>query len=130
MQLHISVNEGKPIYRQIVEQIKYMIASGRLSRGDELPGVRVLAQQLLINPNTVQRAYRELENEGLLFKRQGAGTYVSESGSPLARREQRRILAQRADALVTEAVQMNFSLEETGKIVEERYGKLKKDGES
>ena len=130
MQVHISVDEGKPIYRQIVEQVKYMIASGLLKPGDELPGVRVLAQELLINPNTVQRAYRELETEGLLNRRQGAATCVSESGSPLARREQRRILKQRAEALATEAVQMNFSLEETLGLVETQYEKLRKGGKA
>ncbi len=127
MQIHVSVHEGKPIYRQIVEQVKYILAAGRLKPGDELPGVRVLAQQLLINPNTVQRAYRELENEGLIYKRQGAGTFVSDGGSPLARREQRRILIQRADALVTEAVQMNFSLSDVVRIVEERFERLQQE---
>ena len=127
MQIRVSVHEGKPIYRQIVEQVKYILAAGRLKPGDELPGVRVLAQQLLINPNTVQRAYRELENEGLIYKRQGAGTFVSDGGSPLARREQRRILAQRADALVTEAVQMNFSLSDVLRIVEERFERLQQE---
>ncbi len=127
MQIRVSVHEGKPIYRQIVEQVKYILAAGRLKPGDELPGVRVLAQQLLINPNTVQRAYRELENEGLIYKRQGAGTFVSDGGSPLARREQRRILIQRADALVTEAVQMNFSLSDVVRIVEERFERLQQE---
>ena len=61
MRLHISLNDGVPIYIQIVNQIKYLMASGRLGPGDEVPAIRVLAEQLLINPNTVARAYRKLQ---------------------------------------------------------------------
>ena len=64
MQIHISANDGVPIYLQIVNQVKYLIASGRLKSEDELPPIRVLADRLIINPNTVARAYRELEVAG------------------------------------------------------------------
>ena len=64
MQIHLSPNDGVPTYRQIVNQVKLLVASGRLAPGDELPAIRVLAEQLLINPNTVARAYRELEIAG------------------------------------------------------------------
>src|SRR5437763_9849381 len=106
MQLHISANDGVPIYLQIVQQVKYLVASGRLTTGEELPPIRVLAQQLLINPNTVARAYREMELAGVVVKRRTAGTYVSAAGSPLALRERRRILAERLDALLAEARQL------------------------
>src|ERR1044071_6530692 len=99
MQIHISSN-GVPIYMQIVNQIKYLVAAGRLSAGEEVPPIRVLAGQLLVNPNTVARAYLELEREGVVSKRHGSGTYVSDSGSPLARRERMRILTERTDALL------------------------------
>ena len=66
MQIHISPNDGLPIYLQIVNQVKYLVASGRLSSGDELPPIRVLADRLIINPNTVARAYRELETAGVV----------------------------------------------------------------
>jgi GntR family transcriptional regulator len=87
MQIHISTTDGVPIYQQIVNQVKYLIGSGRLAAGDELPPIRVLAEQLVVNPNTVARAYRELEGAGVVEKRRTAGTYVSDQGSPLARRE-------------------------------------------
>ena len=61
MQIHISPHDGVPIYRQIVNQVKYLVAAGRLKRGDEMPPIRRLAEDLLINPNTVARAYRDLE---------------------------------------------------------------------
>lgn len=124
MQIHIDPRDARPIYLQIVDQIKYMAAARRLQPGDELPPVRVLAQRLLINPNTVARAYRELEQAGLVSKRQGAGTYVSDTGSPLARRERLRILAGRADALAVDARHMGFSMDDVLALVRERYERL------
>jgi GntR family transcriptional regulator len=112
VQIHISPNDGVPIYLQIVNQVKYQVASGRLAPGVEMPAIRVLAEQLLVNPNTVARAYRELELAGVVTKRRTAGTYVSDSGSPLARRERLRILTERVDALLAEARQMSISTEE------------------
>ena len=103
MQIHISPNDGVAIYLQIVNQIKYLVASGRLNAGEELPAIRVLAEQLLVNPNTVARAYRELEMAGIVEKRRTAGTYVSDQGSPLARRERLKILNDRIDQLVADA---------------------------
>jgi GntR family transcriptional regulator len=122
VQIHISPGDGLPIYLQIVNQVKYLIASGRLAPGEELPPIRVLAEQLLINPNTVARAYRELEVAGLVTKRRTAGTYVSDAGSPLARRERRKILAERADALLAEAAQLDVSLDELLELIHERAG--------
>ena len=87
MQIHISATDGVPIYLQIVNQVKYLVAAGRLEAGEELPPIRMLAERLGINPNTVARAYRELEADGVVEKRRTAGTYVSSAGSPLARRE-------------------------------------------
>ena len=124
MHIHIFIHDGVPIYRQIVNQVKYLVASGQLSPGEELPPIRVLAKQLLITPNTVVKAYDALEHEGVVYKRQGAGTYVSEFMSPLARREQRRILTQRADALLSEAQQMNFSFPDLLALLRERYEKM------
>jgi GntR family transcriptional regulator len=111
MQLQISPRDGIPIYLQIVNQVKYLVAAERLAPGEALPSVRKLAQQLVINPNTVARAYRELESAGVLTTRRGAGVYVSDGGSPLARREQLKILTERMDVLLAEARQMDVDLE-------------------
>jgi len=124
MQIHISANDGLPIYVQIVNQVKYLVASGRLAPGQELPAIRVLAEQLIVNPNTVARAYRELETAGVVEKRRTAGTFVSDQGSPLARRERIKILSQRIDALLAEARQMDISFEDIVKLIEQRQSVL------
>ena len=125
MQLHVNPREGVPIYRQIVNQVKYLVAAGRLAPGEELPPIRSLAEQLVINPNTVARAYMELEHAGVVSKRHGSGTYVSENGSPLKKSARRQILNERADALAAEAAHLGVELEELLEIVSERHEALK-----
>jgi GntR family transcriptional regulator len=120
VQIHISPHDGIPIYLQIVNQVKYLVASGRLEPGEELPPIRTLAEQLLVNPNTVARAYRELELAGLVTKRRTAGTYVSDTTSPLARRERLKIIIQRVDALLAEARQMNIDTSALIELLQER----------
>jgi len=124
VQIHISPSDGVPIYQQIVNQIKYLVAAGRLSAGEELSPIRVLAEQLLVNPNTVARAYRELEAAGIVEKRRTAGTYVSDQGSPLARRERVKILTGRIDALLAEARHMDVALDEVIKLVQQRHATM------
>jgi GntR family transcriptional regulator len=127
MQLHITTSDGVPIYRQIVNQVKHLLAAGRLAPGKELPAIRVLAGELLINPNTVARAYLELEKAGLVAKRHGSGTYVSDEGSPLARRERMKILTQRADTLLAEAEHLGIPLDEVLKLLRQRHENLSPD---
>src|SRR5580765_3420997 len=120
MQLHIATGDGVPIYLQIANQVKHLVASQRLGPGDEIPPIRVLAQQLLVNPNTVARAYLELERDGVVVKRHGSGTYISDKGSPLARKERLRILTDRVDALLAEARHLEVAPEDLMKLVKER----------
>jgi GntR family transcriptional regulator len=120
MQIHISEGDGVPIYLQIVNQVKYLVASGRLSAGEELPPIRVLAEKLLVNPNTIVRAYRELELAGVVVKRRTSGTFVSDAGSRLARRDRLKIIVQRIDALLAEARHMDIGLDEVMDLVRER----------
>lgn len=70
---------GVPIYLQLMEQVKHAIETGALRSGEQLPGIRPLAEELVINPNTVARAYRELEHEGAIELRHGAGAFVSDN---------------------------------------------------
>ena len=120
MDITINMADGVPIYRQIVNQVKYLIASGLLQPDEELPPIRALALQLKVTPNTIVKAYGELEISGVIHKRRGAGTYVSEARQQMARRERQRIIEQRIDALLAEAHQLNFTAEEILQMVRER----------
>ena len=124
MQLRISDRDGVPIYAQLVKQIKLLVSSGRLQPGEQLPPVRKLAEQLLVNPNTVARAYRELESEGIVSSRQGSGVFVTDGASPLARREQNRLLLERIDMLLAEARQMKVDVDAVVKLVRQRWENL------
>jgi GntR family transcriptional regulator len=125
VQIRVSTKDGIPIYLQIINQIKYMVASGRLAPGEKLPPVRKLAEQLLINPNTVARAYRELEAANILNTRQGSGVFVAEGVSPLARREQNKILKERIDLLLAEAKQMNVTTEAVVEMIKQQSQHMK-----
>jgi len=137
--LHISINQvdGIAIYQQIVNQIRYLIGSGVLASGDELPPIRTLAQDLLVNPNTVARAYRELQVEGYLIKKGTRGTYVSDSASPMARGVKLKILNERIGTLLSEAEHMNVGVDEIKTLIDEQAkvmnldsGKTTKRGKS
>jgi len=128
MQIHVSDSDGTPFYQQVVTQIKFLVASGRLEEGEQLPPVRKLAEQLLINPNTVARAYRELEAEGVVASKRGAGVFVSDAGSPLSRKEKTRILGERIDALLTESQQLGFDLEAVVKLIRQRSTQFESKG--
>ncbi len=120
MDITISVTDGVPIYRQIVNQVKYLVASGLLRPGEELPPIRTLALQLKVTPNTIVKAYDELEISGVVHKRRGAGTFVSEGRQKLPVGERRRIIERRIDALLAEAHQLNFAAEDILRMVRER----------
>jgi GntR family transcriptional regulator len=124
MRIRISTSSGVPVYLQIVNQVKYQIAAGGLSTGEQLPSVRKLAETLLINPNTVARAYRELEAAGMIATRRGSGVYISAEGSPLARGHKIRILNEHIDTLLTEAFQLGLTLEEVARRLQERAALL------
>jgi GntR family transcriptional regulator len=117
--IHIS-KDGEPIYLQIVNQVKYLVASGRLAPGEELPPIRVLAERLTVNPNTVARAYQLLQRDGVVTNRRTAGTYVAGAAAPRARRQSLRILTERADTLLAEARQMDVGLEEIIDLLRQR----------
>lgn len=96
-----NASSGVPIYIQLMEQVKHGIETGALRPGEQLPGIRPLAEELVINPNTVAKAYRELEHEGVIELRQGAGAFVS--GSAGARKLTDNIRA--GQTVVAEAIE-------------------------
>jgi GntR family transcriptional regulator len=125
VQIHISANDPTPIYLQIVQQVKSQVAAGRLEPGEELPPIRTLAERLVVNPNTVARAYRELEVAGIVSTRRTAGTYISDHLPPrLNKSERLRLLNDRVDGLLFEARQMYITLNEVIELLQERDAHL------
>ncbi|HKX29404.1 MAG TPA: GntR family transcriptional regulator [Blastocatellia bacterium] len=124
MDIIINLADGVPIYRQIVNQVKYLVASGLLQPGEELPPIRTLALQLKVTPNTIVKAYDELESSGVVHKRQGSGTFVSEERPRMAQRERQRIIDQRIDALLAEAHQLNFTVDDILRMLLERRASM------
>ena len=129
MHIRVSPTDGVPIYLQIVNQVKYLVASGRLAPGEELPPIRALAERLLINPNTVARAYRELEVAGVVAKRRTAGHL--RRPTPVRRwpaASALRILTERIDALLAEARQLGFPPDELLDLIRRRDQALTRPG--
>jgi len=112
MTFSIDPKSGVPFYRQIIEQTKFGIARGDLQPGDKLPTVRQLAVDLSVNPNTVVRAYREMEIEGVIETQQGSGTYVGRKNVKVDQLEHKRMLDQILTELLARAQSYGFTLEE------------------
>lgn len=125
MHIHLDPGDGVPIYLQIVKQVKYLVAAGRLLPGEELPPIRALAERLVINPNTVARAYRELERAGVVTKRSTTGTFIAPWGNGPGRQECLTVLAGRIDVLLAEANQMGVELDELCEMVRQRHQHLR-----
>src|SRR5213080_2087135 len=111
-QFRLDTHSGVPVYRQLIDQVRAGVASGTLTAGDQLPTVRQLAVDLEINPNTVLRAYRELELGGLLETHQGTGTFVAKKKMARNDAERERQLTQMAGEIAARAGAVGFTLEE------------------
>lgn len=112
VEFKLDLKSGVPFHRQIVDQIRYGIASDRLMPGEQLPTVRELAVHLQINPNTVRKAYSELEILGILDTQQGTGTFVSHQQVEIDQAEKQRMLRQICDELVARGNQYGFTVKE------------------
>ncbi len=112
VEFKLDLKSGVPFHRQIVDQIRYGIASDRLLPGEQLPTVRELAVHLQINPNTVRKAYSELEILGILDTQQGTGTFVSHRQVEIDQAEKQRMLRQICDELVARGNQYGFTVRE------------------
>jgi GntR family transcriptional regulator len=106
--INVDASSGLPIYLQIAQQIKTAVAMGRLHPEDPLPSVRQLAVELAVNPNTVARAYLDLEIEGVIYKRQGAGTFVSGQGVEMSKADRRRALNELIEKALVEGVNLGL----------------------
>jgi GntR family transcriptional regulator len=112
MTFHVSTASRLPIYQQLAQQIREAIARGELKPETGLPSVRQLSRDLVVNPNTVARAYTELEREGLLVSRPGRGIYVAQPRNDLTRTARDRRLGEQLDRWLTEAVHLGYSADE------------------
>jgi len=124
MQYEINGTSRLPIYQQLVRQVREAVARGDLKAGAQLPSVRQLSRDLLVNPNTIARAYTELEREGLVVNRQGRGAFVAEPRDELTLDARRRRLLESLDRLLTEAVHLGFSEAEVAELVASRSGQF------
>ena len=111
MQIRIDNASNRPVYRQIIDQIKRDIAMGRLIKDEKLPTVRQLAAQLTINPNTIAKAYRQLESEGIIVTRPGAGAFIANLDSNLSRAVRKRLLSDELERIAVEAFHMQIERE-------------------
>ena len=122
MNANIAINTGSatPIYKQITDQVRLAVATGRLAVGDPLPSVRALAEELVVNPNTVARAYTDLAREGLIESRAGRGVFITRKSKMFTREEGRRRLEPLLEGLIGEAMVMDFTQEELREAFEKK----------
>ena len=113
----VQASSGEPIYQQLRRQIKHAVATRSLTEGDRLPPVRELADDLGVNPNTVARAYRELEQDGVLVTTRGRGTFVQARNETLSRRDRERRLRPFVEQLIAEGRALGFEPPEIEELV-------------
>jgi len=125
MQFTIDNASGRPVYQQIIDQIKRDIALGRLLKDEKLPTVRQLAAQLAINPNTIAKAYRQLEQEGIITTKPGAGAFVATLDSNLSKAVRKKILCDALERIIVDAVHMQIEKRQFVRWFTERTEKFK-----
>ena len=121
LHLQIDPHSGVPVYRQMMDQLKYYVASGTLRPGDQLPSIRELAQKLTVNPTTVVKAYTELAHEQVVEMRHGKGAFVSGEASRLSDREREKALRRLARQLAVEAAQMGATTEVVLRVLNDEF---------
>ncbi len=108
MYFNIDNASERPVYQQLIDQIKHDIANGRLIKDEKLPTVRQLAAQLAINPNTIARAYRQLEQEGIIVTKAGSGAFVANLDSNLSKSVKKRLVCEQLGRIAVEAFHMQI----------------------
>jgi GntR family transcriptional regulator len=124
MLLQVNFKSGKPVYLQVVDQIKAAAASGALRPGEALPSIRPLAEELRVNRNTVAKAYAELESLGVIESLPGKGCFLTENQSPLRKEIRRKLLTEEVDQAIVMAHHLQVPVPEFLKLVEERLEAL------
>src|SRR5436190_12378367 len=124
MLLQINFKSGKPVYLQIVDQIKAAAASGTLRSGEALPSIRPLAEELRVNRNTIAKAYTELESQGVIESLPGKGSFLKENNSPLKKDVRRKLLVEEIDQVVVQAHHLQVPRQEFVELVEDRLDRM------
>ncbi len=122
--IQISPGSSEPVYIQVAEQISEAIAKGQLASGDKLPAIRKLASELVINPNTVARAYSRLEQAGLVITKTGSGTFIADPKLRKADAADMNILTERMDTLITRGLNLGLQVKDLTKIFKARIDKF------
>lgn len=107
--IQINPHSGVPVYRQIIDQVKFMVSGNALMKGDQLPSIRDLARQLTVNPTTIAKAYEIMANEGLVEKKPGKGAFIADFSQALNRAEKEQKLRELARQMVVEADQLGLT---------------------
>ncbi len=115
--IHITSGSGVPSYRQIVDQVKYLVASKGLKPGDSLPSIRELARQLSVNPSTIVKAYNDLAHEGIVERRPGKGVFINDEPPQLNNQQAQQTLVEQARKLAVEARQLGLEPEQVIEIL-------------
>ena len=126
MMIQINYKSGKPVYLQVVDQIKAAVASGALKPDEPLPTIRPLAEELRLNRNTIAKAYAELENQGVIETLPGRGCFVKSNASPLKKDIRLKLLSQEVDAVIVQAHHLQVPSEEFLDLVRDRLKELEK----
>ncbi len=120
MLLQLNFKSGKPVYLQVVDQIKAAAAAGALQAGEPLPSIRPLAEQLRVNRNTIAKAYAELETQGVIETLPGKGCFLKANGSPFKREVRNQLLAEEVDAAIVQAHHLQIDRPDFLKLVNQR----------
>ena len=124
MQIRIDNSSERPVYQQIIDQVKRDIALGRLCKDEKLPTVRQLAGELAINPNTIAKAYQQLEREGIITTRAGGGTFVANLDSDLSNSVKKKLICEDLERAVVDAFHMQIDSQTLLKWFNEQIGKF------
>ena len=134
MRLQVTFKSGKPVYLQLVDQVKAAAASGQVRPGDPLPGIRPLAEELRVNRNTVAKAYAELESQGVVTTEAGRGCFIANGTAPYRKDVRLKLLTEEIDQAVVQAHHLQVSREEFLELVEQRFdtfnGKRTRNGKA
>ena len=129
MFIEIDLNKPVPIFNQIMDGVRLAVATGRVVPGDRLPSIRDLAVELRVNPNTVAKAYRELERSGLVEVKRGMGYFVSQSDNGrLSQRERHTLFEKLADELIASGIALGLDADELRSLIEKRLNRLESGG--